>query len=195
MWEDCQQDNATHDSESCHNLGCTGQIFSSFFNQQYNFKDETTPVFGERVMVTHRNAPQRMKYPAQSMKYFITQQHSIRENRQRKAAVAVNYLCQLLINTGFVLHCDWLLIGALCCQHLACRAKHVAGRDAQYNIRVLNEGTWRGSVPFIPVQLMKFNAIPQPWTLPARSISNSDSVKVRLCTGVCTRLYWTTAGV
>lgn len=47
--------------------------------------------------------------------------------RQRRAAAAL-YLSQLLFHHASVLQCDRLLFGALCCQHLARRTKHVAER-------------------------------------------------------------------
>lgn len=59
---------------------------------------------------------------------FIPEQINDRENGQRNAA-AVNYLRQLLFHNAFVLQCDWLLFGALCCQHLSCRAEHITGKD------------------------------------------------------------------
>lgn len=43
------------------------------------------------------------------------------------------YLCQLLFNDASVLQGDGLLFGALCCQRLARRAEHIAGKDSVYD--------------------------------------------------------------
>lgn len=138
MWEHCQQGNATQRTMT-HNWQCAGQTssFSSFLHNNLILKDLTSLVLGEKVMVTQCNELWS-KHSAQRVKHFISQRYNIRENRQRKAATVI-YLCQLLFNNASVLQCDWLLFGALCCQHLACRAKHIAGEHSQGSIRVLTD--------------------------------------------------------
>lgn len=71
------------------------------------------------------------------MKRLIKQQEN-KTTRQRKAA-AVIYLCYLFFNNASVLQGDWLLFRALCCQTLACRAKHIAEKDLDWNIKVLSK--------------------------------------------------------
>lgn len=55
----------------------------------------------------------------------------MKEGRQREAE-AIIYLCQLLFNIVPVLQRYQLLFGALCCQHLASRAEHIAEKHTGY---------------------------------------------------------------
>lgn len=59
-----------------------------------------------------------------------------KQEQQQQQHSSVIYLCQLLFNKASVLQCDRLLFGALCCQHLVCRAKNVAEKELQCNTNI-----------------------------------------------------------
>lgn len=71
------------------------------------------------------------RFSAELFEHFIEKSTTNSEKGRQRKAAAINYLFQLLFHNASVLQCDWLLFGALCCQHLACRAKYVAEKVSQ----------------------------------------------------------------
>lgn len=130
MWEHCQH------REQWLIMWCTDLKFPITFTPQYHFERMNLYPFWWKNTLLHIIVGLRADAYISGFNIFIWERCNIRNNRQRKAA-EILHLCQLLFNNASVLQRDWLLFGALCCQHLAGRAQHVAGKDSQCKLRGL----------------------------------------------------------